>query len=155
MTKQKGMVNIMKKQNKPACIFKKANRGAKVYLPRRATPESAGYDFFLSRNLTIKAGETATLSTGIIADLAPGYVLMLFPRSSLGIKGLEITNTVGIIDADFKLPIAAFLRNNGNNDIVLKHNDRFMQGIIVPYGIAGNDKPISEKRTGGIGSTGR
>ena len=80
---------------------------------------------------------------------------MLFPRSSLGIKGLEITNTVGIIDADFKLPITAFLRNNGNNDIVLKHNDRFMQGIIVPYGIAGNDKPISEKRTGGIGSTGR
>ena len=145
----------MKKQNKPACVFKKECRWAKVYIPRRATPESAGYDFFMPRNLTIKAGETATLSTGIIADLAPGYVLMLFPRSSLGIKGLEITNTVGIIDADFKLPITAFLRNNGNNDIVLKHNDRYMQGIIVQYSIAGNDKPISEKRTGGIGSTGR
>ena len=107
----------MKKQNKPACVFKKECRWAKVYIPRRATPESAGYDFFMPRNLTIKAGETAALSTGVIADLAPGYVLMLFPRSSLGIQGLEITNTVGIIDADFKLPITAFLKNNGMTDI--------------------------------------
>lgn len=145
----------MKKKVKPACTFKKADRGQKVYVPRRATPESAGYDFYLPRNLILRPGETVSFSTGIIVDLAPGYVLMLFPRSSLGVKGLEITNTVGIIDADFKLPIMAFLRNSGTEEISLSHNDRYMQGIIVPYAIAGNDRPISEQRTGGVGSTGR
>lgn len=36
----------------------------------------------------------------------------------------------------------------------LDAGDRFMQGIIVKYGIVENDDPIAGKRTGGFGSTG-
>ncbi|MBP5298156.1 MAG: deoxyuridine 5'-triphosphate nucleotidohydrolase, partial [Lachnospiraceae bacterium] len=55
-------------------------------LPVRGTAGSAGYDFKIPVNLTLKPGETAKIPTGIRSRMENGWVLMVFPRSGLGFK---------------------------------------------------------------------
>lgn len=128
-----------------------------VKLPCRSTTGSAGYDFYypFSDSETIKPGQSLKFSTNIIADIKPGWVLLLFPRSGLGMKGIRIANTVGVIDSDYKLPIHCKLVNDGEEDITLNYNDRFMQGVFVRYGIAEDEDLVDTERTGGMGSTGK
>lgn len=57
-----------------------------IVLPKRATKGSAGYDFFAPFTFDIKPGEQILIPTGIRASMQDNYVLMLFPRSSLGFK---------------------------------------------------------------------
>ena len=70
-----------------------------IPLPKRATKGSAGYDFVSPLEVTVPAGGSALIPTGIRAEMEPGWVLMLFPRSSLGFRhALRLSNTVGVID---------------------------------------------------------
>ena len=156
-----------------------------IKLPERATSGSAGYDFYspVSRCLNgfgaeIKAVEDPLtraryevvevkrdeilIPTGIKAQIDPGWVLILAPRSGQGFKyGVALANTVGVIDEDYY--------NNENNEghIMVKltttsteidevYFDRgtaFCQGIFLPYGLTDDDKTTAT-RTGGLESTG-
>lgn len=127
-----------------------------VEAPRRATDGSAGYDFYLPLDqLVIGVGETVKFGTGVRVEGIPkGVVLLLFARSSLGSKGLVLTNGTGVIDSDFTFEIKAFLTNYGSEPIKLNKGDRYMQGIFVNYRLT-DDDVTSEKRIGGVGSTGK
>lgn len=141
-----------------------AELSAEVYeeikLPKRATAGSAGYDFFLPVNLDLHPGESVKIPTGIRAEMSAAYVLMLFPRSSLGFKyRLQLNNTVGIIDSDYAYAdneghIFIKLTNDSNEGKVLslKAGTAFAQGIFVPFGVTLDDE-TEEVRTGGLGST--
>ena len=73
-----------------------------IRLPARATSGSAGYDFFTPVPLTLAPGESMKVPTGVRAEIDTGWVLQIFPRSSLGFKfRLQLNNTVGIIDSDY------------------------------------------------------
>ena len=131
-----------------------------IKLPQRATSGSAGYDFYLPQNLCIAGGcsHVATIPTGVRVWLDPGCFLMCVPRSGLGFKhGLRLKNTTGIIDEDFVMGeseghiLAAITTDS---PVSLHAGDRFMQGIIVKYGVTEDDCPMNDKRTGGVGSTG-
>ena len=129
-----------------------------IELPERATRGSAGYDFHIPFDLELKAGETCRVSTGIRVRIDEGWVLQIFPRSSLGFRyRLQLDNTVGIIDADYyhalnEGHIMIKVTNNGDKDLSLKKGDRFAQGIFLAYGITEDDE-ASKERTGGFGST--
>lgn len=130
-------------------------------LPKRATKGSAGYDFFMPFDVTIKPFEDVKIPTGIKCQIDDGYFLMLVPRSSMGFKNyLRLANTVAIGDSDYY--------NNMNNEghyfakirvekeldkpLEINRGERFIQGIFVPFGITDNDN-VTKERTGGIGST--
>lgn len=129
-----------------------------IIIPKRATKGSAGYDFYLPYNISIKAKESVTVDTGIRCKIKDGYVLSLYPRSSLGFKyGLQLRNTVGIIDSDYYNAdnyghIKAKLINTSNEDITLEKGKAFMQGIFTKYYLA-EEEEIEEERKGGFGST--
>lgn len=131
-----------------------------IKLPQRATKGSAGYDFFAPIDITLKPGETIKIPTGIRAKMAPGWVLMAFPRSGLGFKfRLQLNNTVGIIDEDYYYSsneghIFAKITNDTNEakTVLVKAGDGFMQGIFVPFGITEDDDSTGV-RNGGFGST--
>lgn len=132
-----------------------------LHLPVRKTSGSAGYDFETPADIILAPGESATIPTGIRALIDDGWVLTLYPRSSLGFKHrMQLDNTVGVIDADYYFAeneghIMAKITNDSRNDKILKliAGDRFMQGIFLPHGITYNDE-ATDQRTGGIGSTG-
>lgn len=136
-------------------------------LPRRATKGSAGYDFYAPFTFTLLPGGTIKIPTGIKCRMNPGWVLKLYPRSSLGFKHrISLDNTVGIIDQDYY--------NNPNNEghifikitynkpssalgllypaLTIHKGDAFAQGLFVEYGITEDDETTDE-RIGGMGST--
>ena len=132
----------------------------KVILPRRGTARSAGYDFYSPYKAVIQPNETVVIKTGVKCALEDGDVLMLYPRSSMGFKyGLQLVNTVGIIDADYynnpsnEGHIMIGIKNTGIRTVVIDRGERFAQGVIVGYKITDDDNPMSEVRKGGIGST--
>ena len=128
-------------------------------LPCRATPHSAGYDFFSPVDGVIPPGGTLTVPTGIRAAMEPGWVLLIVPRSSLGIRHhLHLPNTLGVIDGDYfhadnEGHLFVPLHNRGDAPFHLAQHMRFCQGIFLPYGLAEEDAPQGA-RTGGFGSTG-
>ena len=132
----------------------------KVILPRRGTARSARYDFYAPYKAVIQPNETVVIKTGVKCALEDGDVLMLYPRSSMGFKyGLQLVNTVGIIDADYynnpsnEGYIMIGIKNTGIRTVVIDRGERFAQGVIVGYKITDDDNPMSEVRKGGIGST--
>lgn len=133
-----------------------------IIIPKRSTKFSAGYDFYMPYDLTIKKNEVVLIPTGIKAMLNSDEFLGIYIRSSLGFKyNLRMCNQVGIIDSDYynntsnEGHIFVKLKNEGDNDIILKKYDRYVQGIIQKYYIVDNEKEIEDIRVGGIGSSGR
>lgn len=132
----------------------------KIVLPKRATLGSAGYDFHLPYSIYLAPGETLKIPTGVRVKINDGWVLKLYPRSSLGFKyRLQLNNTVGIIDSDYynsdnEGHIFAKITNdsNENKTLELLEGSGFMQGIFVEFGITFDDQ-VSEVRNGGFGST--
>ena len=129
-------------------------------LPRRGTACSAGYDFYAPYRVEIQPNETVVVLTGVKCALNDTDVLMLYPRSSMGFKyGIQLVNTVGIIDADYynnpsnEGHIMIGIKNTGTKSVVIEKGDRFAQGIISEFKITDDDEPVSEVRKGGIGST--
>ena len=134
---------------------------SEIPLPKRATAGSAGYDFVSPLEVTVPAGGTALIPTGIRAEMEPGWVLMLFPRSSLGFRhSLRLANTVGVIDSDYAFAkneghIMVKLRNPLAEPVTIGRGERFCQGVFLPYGTAEEDEKAFEVRSGGMGSTGK
>lgn len=145
-----------------------------IRLPRRSTPQSAGYDFHIPFTLNALPGQTYMIPTGIKANLSricggsydtmgtnkPCF-LALYPRSSLGFQyGFCMDNTVGIIDQDY-------YNNEGNEghimvgftvqkDLKFNPEDRFFQAVIQSYYVMKNElDPVRAVRIGGLGSTGK
>ena len=87
-----------------------------------------------------------------------GYVLQMYPRSSLGFRyHLCLLNTVGIIDSDYyhadnEGHIIAGMINESDKDLILKAGDRFIQGVFLKYETA-EEEETSAERHGGFGST--
>ena len=143
---------------------KEAGRAGGIYenlkLPVRATTGSAGYDFFMPVTVTLAPGETVKIPTGIRAEMAESFVLMLFPRSGLGFKyRLQLNNTVGIIDSDYFYSdneghIMAKITNDSNEGktVEIAAGMGFIQGIFLEYGIT-TDDDAQGVRNGGFGST--
>ncbi len=131
---------------------------ATVVLPTRATVGSAGYDFFLPNEVTIKPKEKVLVKTGIRCKIENGYVLLILPKSGLGTKyQLALANTVGVIDSDYYYAknqghIQVMLVNNGDETVTLPVGRSFVQGIFVPFGITIDDN-TDGIRVGGFDST--
>ena len=138
----------------------KAYRHKPTFLPTRATSKSAGHDFFLKEDVTIKPGKAVFQYTDVKCKLNRDEVLLLFVRSSIGIKQhLMLANGTGVIDADYygnadnDGNIGLTLYNYGAETVKLEAGQKIMQGVIVDYKISDNDC-VTSGRYGGFGSTG-
>ena len=130
-----------------------------VALPRRATVGSAGYDFYAPEEYRIIPGDTILIKTGIKCQIDDGWMLQIYPRSSMGFKyNVRLANTVGIIDSDYynnltnEGEICIKLYNPSRYLIEIAEGSAFAQGIFMRYGLTDDDAATGE-RTGGMGST--
>lgn len=135
--------------------------GGWARLPERSTKKSAGYDFFVPEDTVCKSHEITMVKTGVKAYFPENETLLLFNRSSNPKKkGLIILNGVGVVDADYadnpdnEGEIAGLFYNMLDEDVILKRDDKMMQGVFVQYGKVDEDNAENE-RIGGFGSSGR
>ncbi len=142
--------------------FQKLNSHAVV--PSRATAESAGFDLSVCSEepITIGAGETVMIHTGLAVVLPVGTAGMVYPRSGLSIKhGLGLANCVGVIDSDYRGELMVPLYNHSSEPFTVFGGDRIAQMVVTPVILPdvdeipmGESLPESERGTGGFGSTG-
>ena len=139
-----------------------ARIGTKFPLPRYGTEGAAGLDLVacLDESLTLKAGDTQLIPTGIaihIGDTA--FAAVLLPRSGLGHKhGIVLGNLVGLIDSDYQGQIFVSCWNRGKEAFVIEPGDRIAQMVFVPVVQAKfeivQEFQASLRGAGGFGHTG-
>lgn len=142
--------------------FEPVEESHAVQLPIRADVKSAGYDFFARRTISIAPGEQHVFWTDVKAYMQDDEVLMIFARSSLGIKkGIVLANGTGIIDASYygnplnDGNIGICLKNTSNDVVAISDGERIAQGIFTQYFVADNDATLHDSRSGGFGSSGK
>ncbi len=134
-----------------------------INLPVRKTKHAAGYDIEAAEDITIppfKLGMKPTLiPTGLKAYCQEDEFFILVNRSSGPKKGLVMSNSIAIIDADY-------YGNEGNDghfffqyynvldhDIQIKKGDAIGQVVFQKYLTVDNDQAEDNVRKGGFGST--
>ena len=139
--------------------LKKLDERAAV--PTYGSEYSAGADLYacLAEDLTIGAGETVLVHTGIAMEIPEGYVGLIYARSGMATKrGLAPANKVGVIDSDYRGEIMVALHNHGAVLQTIEHGERIAQMVIAPFLKA--DYEVAEeledtvRGAGGFGSTG-
>ncbi len=140
--------------------FKKLD--PKAQTPSYGTEYAAGADLYacMEESLTISAGETAFVHTGIAMEIPVGLVGLVYARSGLACKkGLAPANKVGVIDSDYRGEIMVALYNHSGQDITIAPGERVAQMVIAPYIFAEYEEVPelgeSGRGEGGFGSTGR
>lgn len=131
-------------------------------LPAYGSDCAAGADLYacLERSLTIGAGETAFVRTGIAIELPFGTVGLVYARSGLACKkDLAPANKVGVIDCDYRGEVMVALHNHGKEARTVEHGERIAQLVIAPYYTAdfafAEELSNTARGAGGFGSTGR
>jgi dUTP pyrophosphatase len=127
--------------------------------PVRANPSDAGADLVSKDRVLLYKKERTLVKTGVKIQIPVGYVGLLFPRSSLSKQDIIMTNSVGVIDSDYRGEIMASLMYMGIEDGEwLQAGQRIVQLVVVPI-ILPRFKLVETLDTttrgeGGFGSTG-
>ena len=129
-------------------------------LPKHETPGSVGFDLFCRESITVPPGEIRLIPANIIVAVPEGFMLMVASRSSLPIKkGLMLSNSVGIIDQDYRGPgdeIMIQVYNLKDQPVEVERGERLAQGIFVRIAQVEWEEvsDMDKSNRGGFGSTG-
>ena len=131
-----------------------------IVMPQRQTLDSAGYDLSAYERVVIEPKTIQLVPTGLKVQLEKDEVLLVYPRSSLGIKkGLMMSNGVGVIDRDYfnndnnEGHIMVPLYNFKDEPVIVEKFERIAQGVFQTFLKTSNDQPVSQTRQGGFGSS--
>ena len=130
--------------------------------PTYGSERAAGADLYACEKeaVTIEAGKTVLVHTGIAMAIPEGYVGLVYARSGLATKrGLAPANKVGVIDSDYRGEIMVALHNHGEVAQTVENGERIAQIVFTPYVYADmetcDELDDTARGTGGFGSTGK
>ena len=150
--------------------IKKLNPNAVI--PSYAKSGDAGMDL-VATSIIKDTPEQITYGMGIALEIPEGFVGLIFPRSSVRKTGLQLSNSVGVIDSGYRGELQATFnklfgtermydetKNTEDTSInFYKVGDRIAQIMIIPYPpiefMEVDELSDSERGEGGFGSTGK
>ena len=147
--------------------IRKLHPGAK--LPTYATDGSGCFDLYAATvagmshlGSNVDADFPVACDTGLAFEIPSGHVMLVFSRSGHGFKhGVRLANCVGVIDADYRGPVAVKLTCDEDHDGVpmfVKPGDRIAQALIIPFPRISftevDELSATDRSAGGFGSTG-
>lgn len=136
------------------------------HLPVRAHPLDAGADLVAAQDTILPFGVRVLVKTGVSVKIPAGSVGLLVPRSGLSKDYIVMTNSIGIIDSDYRGELLASLmfigdpREHTKLEHVIKAGTRIVQLLVIPISLpvfevfSGDNWTDTERGTGGFGSTG-
>jgi len=126
-------------------------------IPQYAKDGDAGMDLVATEILS-KTRTQITYGTGIAVEIPRGYVGLIFPRSSVRKTGLQLSNSVGVIDSGYRGEIQATFNILNPKSQHYEVGDRICQITIIPYPSVRftevGELSDTERGEGGFGSTG-
>ena len=131
-------------------------------LPSSGSTFAAGYDLHacIEKPMTIPAGKTVKVGTGLSMEIPEGYFGAVFARSGLASKsGIRPANCVGVCDSDYRGEYIVPLHNDTDMDYVVHPGDRIAQLIVMPFLSVQFEETDELSETGrgtsGFGSSGK
>jgi dUTP pyrophosphatase len=127
-------------------------------LPTKAHAGDLGYDLYAAEQITIYAGQTKLISTGVAIQFPEGYGGLIRDRSSVASKQ-GLFNVAGVIDNGYTGEIKVALYNSTEGFITIYCGDKIAQLILIPvvnFQVTEVDEIKSSDGRGsdGFGSTG-
>ena len=133
-----------------------------VQLPIYKTKGSSGMDLmaFVENPIKIAPKNSALIPTGISVAIPNDVEIQIRPRSGLAAKSnISVLNTPGTIDSDYRGEIKVILFNHGNEEFIVKNEDRVAQMVLMPILKVDFEEvdnlPETLRGAGGFGSTGK
>ena len=127
----------------------------------RATPGSACWDLFAAEPWQLPPRQAVIVPTGLIFEIEPGYCVKIYPRSSMGKRGIIMPNSVGVIDADYRGEVGVLLMNTHEQATLVQQGERIAQFMVEKIlhanfmEVTEEELTETERGEGGFGSTGR
>lgn len=101
-------------------------------MPIKASDKAGAFDIYMPEGGTA-VGTSRLFGLGFAAAVPDGHVGLLLPRSGAGAKhGVELNNTCGVIDADYRGEWKASIRTKSGIPFSWGPGDRVLQFMIVP-----------------------
>ena len=128
-------------------------------MPVKSTERAGAFDIFMPERGSVSSHTPTKIPLGFSAAVPEGHVALILPRSSTGSNyGVELNNTCGVIDSDYRGEWLAALRTK-NPFYQWEANDRVLQFLIVPIADVSlelvEELNQTKRGTGGFGSTGK
>lgn len=129
-------------------------------LPTRAHDTDAGLDLASNIDTTVGVSSRVTIGTGIAIALPAGTAGLIYPRSGLASRyGLSLSNSVGVIDSDYRGEVMLTVINHGTRPFTISKGMRVAQMIVTPYCVPElvevDHLDATERGTAGLGSSGK
>lgn len=133
--------------------IKKLN--SEAVTPTYGSEGAAAFDLYALEDTGVFM--STLIPTGISMEVPKGYVLLVVPRSSIGLKTtLRMPHSTGVIDSDYRGEIKVMYESM--EPMVVKKGERIAQGMIIPVTKVDFEevKELSstDRGNGGFGSTG-
>ena len=125
--------------------------------PTKGHPSDAGWDLYSFETVSIPAGATVLVSTGVAMAIPKGYVGLIWDRSSMGVKGVH--RHAGVIDSGYSGEVKVCLHNTTQGTYHVERGDRIAQLLIqecptfIQHVVSELDS--TSRGDGGFGSTGK
>ena len=138
--------------------FKKIHPNAQ--LPTKGSTAAGGYDIYMPQIGSLNPFEKEMFPLGFSAEVPPGYVALILPRSGAGAKkGVELINTCGVIDADYRGEWMAMLSlKKDHQSFMFEAGEKLLQFVLVPVADItpewADELSDTDRGEGGFGSTG-
>lgn len=128
-------------------------------MPTKGSDQAGAFDIYMPESGSVNI-LPKIVGLGFAAEVPAGHVALLLPRSSSGAKfGLELNNTCGVIDADYRGEWKAALKTKDGLAFSWAKGDRILQFLVVPVAQVTLELVESvshtSRGTGGFGSTGQ
>lgn len=130
-------------------------------MPVKSTEFAGAFDIHMPESGEIN-GNCQLIGLGFAAAIPAGYVGLLFPRSGVGARfGVELNNTCGVIDADYRGEWKAALKTKSGLPFSWERGERLLQCVVVPalsvqFELVNSVEELGNSdRAGGFGSTGK
>lgn len=128
-------------------------------LPTKGTQLAGAFDIYMPEPGTID-GIKQFVGLGFSAAVPENHVAFLLPRSGTGAKfSVELNNTVGVIDSDYRGEWMAALKTKDGSVFSWGAKERILQFLIVPVANVELDlvKELddTDRGAGGFGSSGK
>lgn len=106
---------------------------ADAILPHYAHPGDSGMDLYSIEDVTIAAGETAFVHTGLKIAVPATYEAQVRPKSGLALKhAVTVLNTPGTVDSGYRGEICVILINHGKEPFHVQKHTKIAQMVICP-----------------------
>jgi dUTP pyrophosphatase len=127
-------------------------------MPTKGTDKAGAFDIYMPEPGCI-SGQPKMFGLGFATEVPENHVALILPRSSTGAKfGLDLNNTCGVIDSDYRGEWKAMLRTKDGGYYEWVIGDRLLQFLVVPVAEIQLEQVENLNRTkrgaGGFGSSG-